>query len=241
MEVHHHSHTSRKKWTHYFWEFIMLFLAVFCGFLAEYQLEHKIESDREKVLAKAFYEDIKKDTAALINGIAFSKVKIEAAEKANAILRSHRSKWNDTLLYKDLTTMTTVYPFIATNGTYEQMKASGSLRYFSQLLVNQMNAYYVQVSKTEHRDVLEGEHLRDRFIVFLIDNFNLEAMSDIRLNEPITHEIYFNQTERGAINKIVNLVAICKIVRTRSMMEYEAQLKIADSLLGALENKYRLK
>jgi hypothetical protein len=28
-------HTSRKKWTHYFWEFLMLFLAVFCGFLAE--------------------------------------------------------------------------------------------------------------------------------------------------------------------------------------------------------------
>jgi hypothetical protein len=56
MEVHHHSHlasgethTSRKKWTHYFWEFLMLFLAVFCGFLAEYQLEHKIERDKEKV------------------------------------------------------------------------------------------------------------------------------------------------------------------------------------------------
>jgi hypothetical protein len=47
MEVHHHSHTSRKKWTHYFWEFLMLFLAVFCGFLAEYQLEHKIEKDKE--------------------------------------------------------------------------------------------------------------------------------------------------------------------------------------------------
>ncbi len=30
MEVHHHSHTARKKWTHYFWEFLMLFLAMFC-------------------------------------------------------------------------------------------------------------------------------------------------------------------------------------------------------------------
>jgi hypothetical protein len=35
MEVHAHSHTARKKWTHYFWEFLMLFLAVFCGFMAE--------------------------------------------------------------------------------------------------------------------------------------------------------------------------------------------------------------
>ena len=46
MEVHHHTHlasgkthTARKKWTHYFWEFLMLFLAVFCGFLAELQLQ----------------------------------------------------------------------------------------------------------------------------------------------------------------------------------------------------------
>ena len=30
MEVHAHTHTPRKKWTHYFWEFLMLFLAVFC-------------------------------------------------------------------------------------------------------------------------------------------------------------------------------------------------------------------
>ena len=69
MEVHHHSHTAdpdshrgRKKWTHYFWEFLMLFLAVFCGFLAEYQLEHRIESDREKVYIKNLYEDLRSDT-----------------------------------------------------------------------------------------------------------------------------------------------------------------------------------
>jgi hypothetical protein len=44
MEVHAHSHSHGKKsWRSYFWEFLMLFLAVFCGFLAEYQLEHKIE------------------------------------------------------------------------------------------------------------------------------------------------------------------------------------------------------
>ena len=219
----------------------MLFLAVFCGFLAEYQLEHKIEKDREKVLAKAFYEDLKKDTAALISGITFSKLKIEAAQNATAMLRSDRSKWNDTLLYIDLTTLTTVYPFIPTNGTYEQMKASGSLRYFNQSLVNQMNAYYVQVLKTEHRDELEGEHLQERFIVFMTDNINVEVMVDIRLFQPITHEMYINLTGKSAIDKTVNLIAICKIVRTRSMMEYEAQLKIANSLLEALEKKYRLK
>ena len=51
MEVHAHTHTPRKKWTHYFWEFLMLFLAVFCGFLAENQREHMVEHQRAKVYA----------------------------------------------------------------------------------------------------------------------------------------------------------------------------------------------
>jgi hypothetical protein len=43
----------------------MLFLAVFCGFLAEYQLEHKIEKDREKVFMNTMLDDLKKDTASI--------------------------------------------------------------------------------------------------------------------------------------------------------------------------------
>ena len=43
----------------------MLFLAVFCGFLAEYQLEHKIERDRGKQFAFSMIEDLKMDTVVL--------------------------------------------------------------------------------------------------------------------------------------------------------------------------------
>ncbi|HEX6847454.1 MAG TPA: hypothetical protein VF144_10760, partial [Chitinophagaceae bacterium] len=67
MEVHAHTHTPRKKWTHYFWEFLMLFLAVFCGFLAEYQLEHTIENAREKQYMKLMIADLKADTAEMNN------------------------------------------------------------------------------------------------------------------------------------------------------------------------------
>jgi|SRR5688572_4956842 len=69
MEVHHHAHTSRKKWTHYFWEFLMLFLAVFCGFLAEYQLEHTIEHNREKEFMRSLAEDLETDTLELHRAI----------------------------------------------------------------------------------------------------------------------------------------------------------------------------
>ena len=78
MEVHAHSHTARKKWTHYFWEFLMLFLAVFCGFLAEYQLEHKIEKDRAKQYIISLYEDLKNDTIRINKLIAYDNDKIAA-------------------------------------------------------------------------------------------------------------------------------------------------------------------
>lgn len=71
MEVHHHAHTARQKWTHYLWEFIMLFLAVYLGFLVENLREQRIEHKRANEYMKSFYEDLKRDTANLnrvING-----------------------------------------------------------------------------------------------------------------------------------------------------------------------------
>jgi hypothetical protein len=63
MEVHKHPHhvTHKKKLGEYLLEFSMLFLAVFLGFLAEYELEHVIEKDREKEYMVTMLEDIKAD------------------------------------------------------------------------------------------------------------------------------------------------------------------------------------
>ena len=63
MEVHHHSHAGhgKKNWKSYAWEFLMLFLAVFCGFLAELQLEHYIEHKREIEYIESLTNDIKSD------------------------------------------------------------------------------------------------------------------------------------------------------------------------------------
>ena len=65
MEVHHHAHTARKKWTHYFWEFFMLFLAVTLGFFVENQREHFIEHKREKKLIADMLEDLRRDSTYL--------------------------------------------------------------------------------------------------------------------------------------------------------------------------------
>ncbi len=78
MEVHSHTHTARKNWTHYFWEFLMLFLAVFCGFLAENIREHQIEKKRARQYLYSFYEDLKNDTARINTLIKYDDEKIAA-------------------------------------------------------------------------------------------------------------------------------------------------------------------
>ena len=74
MEVHAHTHTARKKWTHYFWEFFMLFLAVFCGFLAENIREHQVEHKRERMYMVSLLNNLEEDSIMLLSrSIAITK------------------------------------------------------------------------------------------------------------------------------------------------------------------------
>src|SRR6185503_1252595 len=86
MEVHAHSHTVRKKWRHYLWEFLMLFLAVFCGFLAENQREHMIEHQREKKYMNSLIIDLKKDTADIKSVISYCITKFQGMDTLTQLL-----------------------------------------------------------------------------------------------------------------------------------------------------------
>ena len=72
MEVHHHAHHGHEKktWKNYFWEFFMLFLAVFSGFLAEIQVEHYVEHQREKKYMQMCLIDFRAESTWLFGLIA---------------------------------------------------------------------------------------------------------------------------------------------------------------------------
>ena len=129
MEVHAHSHTERKKWTHYFWEFLMLFLAVFCGFLAEYQLEHVIEHQREKVYIRSMVEDLKKDTAnfsTVINNFLENEARLEIVLRG---FDEGRNKFSERWTREFVSTARMGFTdFFYTDRTLQQLKNSGGLR-----------------------------------------------------------------------------------------------------------------
>lgn len=130
MEVHHHTHAShgKKSWKSYFWEFLMLFLAVFCGFLAEYQLEHVIERDREKKFIETFIEDLKSDTTDINRVLLFRKQKLERMDSLMLLLSSGQIKGHENELYFFGRTLIRTARFISNDRTITQLKNSGSLR-----------------------------------------------------------------------------------------------------------------
>jgi hypothetical protein len=128
MEVHHHSHTSRKKWSHYFWEFLMLFLAVFCGFFAEYQLEHKIERDREKVYIKSMIEDLKADTLNISNHLVFRSDRRRRLDSLSLLLQQPGYNNHTGLIYYYARWGARNPSFFLTDRTLSQLKNSGGMR-----------------------------------------------------------------------------------------------------------------
>ena len=146
MEVHHHAHTGhgKKTWKEYFWEFLMLFLAVFCGFLAEYQLEHKIEKDR----LKKFMYDMTKN-------LEYDRTRIAINLPKNYFLRSSldsfRNEIQQNLLGKENIKKLYYYAFTASGSgrvvfnksTITQLRNSGQLRLVeNDSLTNEIIDYY---------------------------------------------------------------------------------------------------
>jgi hypothetical protein len=148
MEVHAHSHTARKKWTHYFWEFIMLFLAVFCGFLAEYQLEHKIEKDREKQFIKSLVADLQDDEKILSTMTTSEQFGIASLDTLMNLLNSPSlAKQNGDQLYYVGRIGPRYIPFANNSRTFDQLKFSGGFRLIRYPEVsNKIMDYYNQFS-----------------------------------------------------------------------------------------------
>ncbi|MFZ9387451.1 MAG: hypothetical protein ACO25B_06180 [Chitinophagaceae bacterium] len=161
MEVHHHAHTPRKKWTHYFWEFLMLFLAVFCGFLAEYQLEHKIEKERGRQYIRSFYGDLKSDTAEFSGMIEDNEKKLTVLGKRNdcfdsmpAQIRSYNPCINELMIYASA-----FQDLVQADQTLLQLKNSGGFRLLKKADVDSILGYdkmirnYIKSETTGLQDI----------------------------------------------------------------------------------------
>ncbi len=162
MEVHHHSHEShgKKNWKSYFWEFLMLFLAVFCGFFAEYQLEHKIEKDREIQFIKSLTTDLQDDVKSLNAMIEEEHDGIKSLDTLIDLLNNPElAKQRGDELYYVARIGPRSIPFANNSRTFDQLKNSGGFRL---------------IRKTEASNNIMGYYNQFSWIRLLEDNYNHE-------------------------------------------------------------------
>jgi hypothetical protein len=180
MEVHHHAHTARKKWTHYFWEFLMLFLAVVCGFFAEYQLEHKIEKDRARQFLQSMLVDVRTN---IIN--------LDSLMRQDNIIIAHHDQLVNWLLQDSATIdrgafaqkmgAVWVRNFLVRKETYEQMKSSGSLRYIGNIeFLKKMMDYERITNFAQYRNQdFEKKYYTELFIPALYKAYDLTCQLNL--------------------------------------------------------------
>jgi len=244
MEVHAHTHTTRKKWTHYFWEFIMLFLAVFCGFLAEYQLEHKIEKDREKQYMKSMTEDLRSDTLMLKKNIALRQSRLMMIDSLVAMLNStsRDKKGNDIYYYaRSISPPANIFP---NDGTIQQLKSSGNLRIIrSNNITNSIMAYDQKMRSVlfEMGDEVEirAEYRQLARRLFRTNVFH-EMIAVDTVSRPVDNpQLYSN--DPVLINEFIGQIQYVKRVHQAQLIRSEELMAQAKQLIVDIKKEYHLK
>ncbi|QNA44544.1 hypothetical protein [Lacibacter sediminis] len=261
MEVHHHTHDPaaphhKKNWKSYFWEFLMLFLAITLGFLVENQREHYIEHLRAKEFAKSLIKDLESDKLSsdshqikseryivfVDSLLQVSKRKLEGKDAAVFSFYTRFLYWTEAFSWN--------------RATFEQIKNSGSLRYFKNYsLLEKLMKYEAMVNQTEaefSNHQIRGNTLLNS-INEIIDPSYHQLLSKYRIASidslsPALTENYFSikteslEPKRDKIMVLLNMA----IVQQRNLrFNIDSRLKptklLADELINELKNEYHLK
>ena len=141
-------HKARgKRVKHYLFEFFMLFLAVFCGFIAENWREKMVEHQREKQYIRSIVEDLKSDT--LQSGKVLARLKILQAgiDSVVVALASPEISNNSNKAYELWTKNMGLEVFVSNDRTIQQLKNSGALRLIRNKAVSDSIMNYDQTLK----------------------------------------------------------------------------------------------
>jgi len=244
MELHTHTHTERKRLKHYLFEFFMLFLAVFCGFLAENFREHQVEKVKERQYIRSLIEDVKLDISSL---------------KLSSAVRKRYINYYDSLVYllkqNDKNTLNDIYYYARFLGrmdefkyhdrTIQQLKSSGGLRLIrKQIAADSITVYDNEVVKEvlnqqerENKVRLDiYSNIGDIFNAFVWDDMtdSLAAITRYNGNPPSLH------AGSKELNEFIIKVIYIKTSYRLTVKSIEKAITVGESLIALLSKEYRL-
>jgi len=245
MEVHPHTHASRKKWTHYFWDFLMLFLAITAGFFVENQRDHYVEHLREQTFIKSYVEDLKQDTANITFNIGLRNSKILIMDSLIKLLNSPNPDVDGRSAYYFGRRVTRSTLFQANDRTIKQLKNAGGLRLIrNQTASNTIMEYDQSIDYINYlqynRETLELTQIYP-LLAKLFDGNVLETMiNGMEINRP-TGNPPLRSTDK---NLILDMTYFLHQYKTSSIViitRLQSLKKAATETIKFLQKEYHLK
>jgi hypothetical protein len=256
MEVHAHSHTARKKWTHYFWEFLMLFLAITLGFLVENQREHYIENLRAKEYSKSLVQDLQNDTTAILTHKKSAGIYVVIAD---SLLNLSKTRLDGRVASQFSFYTRFMYwtaPITWNRATFEQIKNSGSLRYFKNYRVlEKMMKYDALINDIESEaynrqvrgnlllnyinEIIEpGYHQKlSKYFLADLDTLSVKTMESLYPDNPESLE-----NQRKEIKGMLNMIVVQQRNLQREItLSWKEAEELAIELIADLKKEFHLK
>ena len=224
----------------------MLFLAVFCGFLAENQREHFIEHQREKQFIRSLINDVEADTAKL-NALIESRVdRGMRLDSLTDLLNSDSAERCTKELYYLAITVprVTLYQFTPSDGTMIQLKNSGGLRLIrKRVVIDSIISYDAVVRSLLRLDNQEQDilNLHREMAPRIFDGIALGKFSD---NDNMAIRPDYNPPlipgYKTALNEFNYRITSTKNVNKGYRREARKLLRQATNLLITLKREYHM-
>ena len=247
MEVHHHSHHP-KKWKEYITEFLMLFLAVSLGFMAENIREHQIEQNRERQYMVSFVADLESDIVNIMEGMPRKDARMKAIDTLFQYFNQNPNVTEvPAIIVKKMKRAAYDRSYVRNTTTINQLKNSGNLRLIQNRRVVDSIAsydwrwsrveYYRETYITNQKDIyhLEEEILDARDMIgFFINNDSLTSEN----SSPKTGAI---RIRREPLNSYLNLLSRQLIVTKIDKENYRKIAVMSQELINIIKKEYDIK
>ena len=221
----------------------MLFLAVFSGFLAEYQLEHKIEKDRSRQLIRSFYDDLHINLKTFESIIHINKTKIEAFNNIFFCYDSISLKIKNTTCLLNMIKKSQEFANVTfADGTLGQLKNAGGYRLLNKEDRDSITSYdklidnYLNWESTGFQNT--QNNVRDAVDMFGNFEINKALLSDTLSIHNVS--VLLN-ADSNTVNRIFNvLVRYKKYIESQSN-RMKGYIKKSNSLINYFQEKYHYK
>jgi hypothetical protein len=247
MEVHQHTHTPRKKWTHYFWEFLMLFLAVTLGFLVENMREHYLENQRERQYIKSFYEDLTSDENDFQLNIIFLRDQMQQADTLQKLMLNINTRQPANRIYMYLRGITRssagrLYP---NDRTIVQLRNAGGMRLIKNKNVSDSMVGYYRTVEIIQFLIDEGLNnrrlLREKYMPLLNAAGFLKIIDSTNEIIDIPEMLYLRKNDPDLINECLIEIDRIKTLNGTLARRIERLKEKAGRIKEFIKQEYHLK